>query len=195
MNNFAMACAMKKRSKKMSKGGQVDEEDDLDLNQHGEEESGPEDDMVHRVVKNFAAGGMIDEEDEGSSNMGGFMSSHPEYGGSEAPSDVEETINHDFDNADSVMHKAAGGLIDNIMRKHYSKGGQVSNDVGVAEADKMPAEYDDLVLRDDDMEDADYTGANSGDELGDEGEDMRRKDMVSRIMKSRSKRDRMPRPA
>jgi hypothetical protein len=80
-------------------------------------------------------------------------------------------------------------------QKMFSKGGQVANDVGVAEADKDPAEYDDLVLRDDDMEDADYTGENSGDELSSPGEDERRKDIIYRIMKSRAKKDRMPRPA
>jgi hypothetical protein len=37
-------------------------------------------------------------------------------------------------------------------RKAYSKGGRVSNDVGVAHADELPAEYDDLVL-DDHLED------------------------------------------
>lgn len=79
--------------------------------------------------------------------------------------------------------------------KRYSKGGQVANDVGVAEADDMPAEYDDLVLRDDDMESADYTGANSGDELGNAAEDEDRSDIVARVMRSRSKKDRMPRPA
>lgn len=86
-------------------------------------------------------------------------------------------------------------MVGHIMKKHYSKGGQVANDVGIAEADEEPAEYDDLVLRDDDMEDADYTGENSGDEIGNEGEDERRRDIIARIMHSRSKRDRMPRPA
>lgn len=111
------------------------EEDDLDLNQHGEEDNGP---------------------------MGAY---------------------------------ANGGMIGRIMAKRYSKGGQVANDVGVAESDKLPAEYDDLVLRNDDMEDADYTGANSGDEIGNKGEDERRKDIISRIMASRAKKDRLPRPA
>jgi hypothetical protein len=40
-----------------------------------------------------------------------------------------------------------------------------------------------------------YTGANSGDEVGDEQEDEDEHDMVSRIMKSRLKKDRMPHPA
>lgn len=42
---------------------------------------------------------------------------------------------------------------------------------------------------------ADYTGENEGDELGDEQEDDDRKDIVARIMRSRAKKDRMPRPA
>lgn len=87
-----------------------------------------------------------------------------------------------------------GDMISRIMAKRkYSKGGMVANDVGVAEADKLPAEYDDLVLRDD-LEFS-YTGANSGDELGSAAEDMRRKDIISRIMKSRKLKDKMPSPA
>ncbi len=42
---------------------------------------------------------------------------------------------------------------------------------------------------------ADYTGADSGDEVGDAQEDEDQRDIVSRIMRSRSKKDRMPRPA
>lgn len=62
-------------------------------------------------------------------------------------------------------------MIDRVMKNYYSKGGQVANDVGVAEADKLPAEYDDLVLRDD-LEDT----AGPGNEIGED-------DVVSRIMK------------
>ena len=40
-----------------------------------------------------------------------------------------------------------------------------------------------------------YTGANSGDEIGNEQEDEDRRDIVSRIMKSRRLMDRNPRPA
>lgn len=83
--------------------------------------------------------------------------------------------------------------------KGYSEGGQVANeDQGESadEPDKMakwkPNEFDDLALRDD-LE-FDSTGANEGDELGDEVEDHDRHDIVERIMKSRSKRDRMAVP-
>lgn len=75
----------------------------------------------------------------------------------------------------------------------YSKGGMVANDVGEGqEADKLPNQFDDLVLRDD-MEEH-YTGANSGDEIGDKQEDEDRRDMVAMIMKSRKKKDRLPSP-
>jgi hypothetical protein len=97
------------------------------------------------------------------------------------------------------MNEAAEGedmdMIHKLLAKHFSKGGMVANDVGVAEADKLPAEYDDLVLRDDDMSDADYTGANSGDEMGNKQMDSDEHDIIARIMKSRAKKDRMPRPA
>lgn len=82
-----------------------------------------------------------------------------------------------------AVHNAAGtedaDMIARILhkRKEYSKGGMVANDVGVAEADEAPAEFDDLVLRDD-LEEH-YTAANSGDELGE--------DAVSRAMKRRKK--------
>lgn len=97
-----------------------------------------------------------------------------------------------------ILHKADGGeieghqseaemldMVGRIMKKHYSEGGQVANDVGVAEADKAPAEYDDLVLRDD-LE-SEYDGDNSGDKLGNDAMDERDADMIARVMKSRKK--------
>jgi hypothetical protein len=94
-------------------------------------------------------------------------------------------------------------LVDRIMQQHskdfssearLSEGGMVANG-GEDEdlADFSPNEFDDLALRDD-LESS-YTGANSGDELGDEQEDEDRKDIVARIMKSRAKKDKLPRPA
>lgn len=74
----------------------------------------------------------------------------------------------------------------------YSEGGKVANS-DLPEADFMPNEFDDLHLRDD-LEEH-YTAENSGDELGNAQEDMDRKDVVSRIMASRRKKDRNPRPA
>jgi hypothetical protein len=85
-------------------------------------------------------------------------------------------------------------------QQEYSKGGQVANDTDRAKDATDPRDdmgsgrYDDLVNRADDMEDADYMGANSGDGRSDEREDYDRKDMVSKIMASRKKKDRLPNP-
>lgn len=93
---------------------------------------------------------------------------------------------------------AAGGSVERIMRKRdeqaqgYSEGGKVANqDEIVAGFD--PNEFDDLHLRDD-LE-FNYTGANSGDEIDNDRENKDREDIVARIMRSRAKKDRMPRPA
>ena len=87
-------------------------------------------------------------------------------------------------------------MISRIMSKRMSKGGMVANeDHGHDDedlADFMPNEFDDLAMRDD-LEES-YTGANSGDELGNEGEDKRRSDIVARIMASRAKKDKLPNP-
>ncbi len=86
---------------------------------------------------------------------------------------------------------ADGGMVDRIMskRKMMSEGGRVANDT--VHEDEID-QYDDLVLRDDLA--FSETGANSGDELGDAGEDERRKDIVSRIMRSRKLKDKLPNP-
>lgn len=98
---------------------------------------------------------------------------------------------------DSVHYKPkkkmayGGDVVDRAMQK-YSQGGKVANKTTMA-ADMKPNQFDDLVL-DDDL-DFEYTGENSGDHLGNAREDHDRKDIVARIMKSRAKKDRMPRPA
>jgi hypothetical protein len=90
-------------------------------------------------------------------------------------------------------------MVGRIMKQrqmHYSEGGKVANqehgemDDGLAGFKQN--EFDDLVL-DDDL-DFEYTGANSGDELGDTREDDDRRDIVSRVMKSRRLKDRLPNP-
>lgn len=79
--------------------------------------------------------------------------------------------------------------------KGYSEGGKVANEESGESTDEPTMakadgnEFDDLALRDD-LEFKD-TGANSGDMDDDAKENHDRDDIVSRIMKSRSKRDRM----
>lgn len=150
---------------------------DVHLN-HEEKESGYEH-MSHKHRKHMAEGGMMEEEMES-----GY-----------------EPMPHPCENCGHVSHAVENqgegeeeDMIGRIMkkRKHFSKGGKVSNE-DEPMADSEPAEYDDLV-KDDNLEEH-YTGKNSGDEDGDEAEDEDRHDIVSRIMKSRKKKDKMPRPA
>lgn len=118
----------------------------------------------------LAEGGMIDDEE--------MMPEDTVHG--------EQDDSHMMDMIDHIMNK----------RKMMSEGGKVANS-GMGELDEMADgqvnNFDDLSLRDD-LESS-YTGANSGDEIGNEGEDDRRSDIISRIMASRKKKDRMPRPA
>ncbi len=83
------------------------------------------------------------------------------------------------------------GIVERIM-KRFAKGGAVEQDTPPV-ADFEENDFDVLPGMED--TEADETGANSGDEIGDEAEDDDRKDIVKRIMKSRGKKDRMPRPA
>ncbi len=90
----------------------------------------------------------------------------------------------DDDMVSHIMHK----------RKMMSEGGMAANDVGEGEyADEEPNQFDDLE-KDDHLEEH-YTGKNSGDEDGDHEHDEEMHDMISQIMKSRKKKDKMPRPA
>ena len=73
-----------------------------------------------------------------------------------------------------------------------SEGGMVANEDD-EHADELPNEFDDLPMRDELEEN--YTGANSGDEIGNEQEDEDRQDILNRAMRSRAKKDRNPRPA
>lgn len=90
---------------------------------------------------------------------------------------------------ESAMH--ADGIVDRIMQK-MSEGGRVANSMG-EQADAMPAEFDDLALRDD-LE-SKNTGETAGDHLGNAQEDEDRADIVARIMRQRSMKQRNPRPA
>jgi hypothetical protein len=162
------------------------EESDRDLGQHGEDEVADygedREDTPHpmdaHAVENQSGG-----EDE--DMIGRIMKKRQEHfaeGGMSGMSSAK---------SDPAMpdqkHMCSGGDC-----QHFSHGGKVANsDEEIT--DDMPAQYDDLHL-DDDLSDSD-TGANSGDELGDKQEDEDRSDIVSRIMASRKKKDRMPRPA
>lgn len=86
----------------------------------------------------------------------------------------------------------------NPKLKGLSEGGKVANQEHGENNNELagfsPNEFDDLVLRDD-LESTYGDDDNSGDNLGNAQEDEDRKDIVSRIMASRKKKDRMPNPA
>lgn len=96
-------------------------------------------------------------------------------------------VRHDEDDEHDIVSR--------IMKKRsYSEGGRIANEDHGEDDGKLagflPNEFDELTL-DDDLEDHD-SEKNSGDELGDHQEDDDRRDIVSRIMKSRKLRDKMP---
>ncbi len=130
--------------------------------------------MAYHMRKKMAKGGMACQDCASGKCMkhGGMMAE----GG-------EAQMDGDMDGDD---------MISRIMSKRMAKGGEVANDDEIV-ADFEPNEFDDMPL--DDHLDESYTGANSGDEIGNAQEDEDRDDMVSRIMKSRRLKDRNPRPA
>lgn len=78
-------------------------------------------------------------------------------------------------------------MVGRIMRK---RGSMDSDPTPIADSESADFDYMDEIPLD---HDADYTGANSGDEMGNEEQDDER-DMATRIMKKRAK-PKMPHPA
>lgn len=193
-NSLALAYAMKRRGKKMAMGGQIKdnyqhEHDDVDGGTIGsmkEQKSGFVDHEgdVKRPDK------MAMEEDDRMLNQHGEIEEGPQGTAYAEGGFIEDNKQSDAHEMDMV------GRIMKQRQMMYSKGGMVANG-GEDDLDKMadgrPNNFDDLALRDD-MEYS-YTGANSGDELDDARENADRADIISRIMASRRKKDKMPRPA
>jgi hypothetical protein len=198
--SLALAYAMKKRAKKalgreacdagcpgcpkckggmMAEGGEVDSGPSIsDFFSSKEErdqkkaEQGRKDPINYDTrIGKFATGGFVEEE-----KASGYPES--EYVQADEPA---EMIGQ---NAHGGMIEDDDDLIDRIMKSR--KGEPV--------ADFEQNDFDELDQTSAGHE-ADYTGENSGDEDGDAAEDEDRRDIVSRIMKSRAKKDRMPRPA
>jgi hypothetical protein len=170
--SLAIAYAMKKK-KKMADGGEVSPQPTSSATVDPKKAS----DMASSMKKAFgyADGGEVDDD----------------FAKAEEPPEKPAPITGAY---------AHGGMMDDddlvmrIMKKRYSKGGMVANDTPIT-ADFEKNDFDMLALDGEDFAPADETGANSGDELGDDREDEDRHDIVSRIMKSRAKKDRLPRPA
>lgn len=165
MSDMAIKYAMHKRAKKMSQGGMC---------AHGKDVC----EMCHGG-KMMAKGGFVEEEESS-----GYLPEPKEH--------AEHEVMHPVENQGFPEEEDMIGRIMKQRAQHYSRGGQVANDTPI-HADLEDNQFDDLVKRDD-LEQH-YTGANSGDEIGDHQEDEDRHDIVTRIMKSRRLKDRNPRPA
>lgn len=140
------------------------------LNQHGRFEVGPLDEM-------HAYGGEAGIHDDERDPI------HPKHLG---PEHSDYIGSHQ-----SPKHQ---DIVARIMaRRQYSQGGKVANE-DKRLAGQRPDEFDDLVLRDD-LSSSYGKDDNSGDELGNEGEDKRRRDIISRVMEMKRKKDRLPSPA
>ena len=184
--SLAIAYAMKRKAKKheMAHGGEMCAEGgDVDLDMVEESAKQAMSPIAKGMKKAFKSPG------------------YAEGGEVEEKASGYEPMPHPCENCGHVSHPVENqgmgeeeDMIGRIMkkRKGYSEGGRVANDSDPI-ADSEPAEYDDLV-KDDDLE-FHETAENSGDEIGDEQEDEDRKDIVSRVMKSRKKKDKMPHPA
>lgn len=92
-------------------------------------------------------------------------------------------------------------MVGRIMKQRqmsYSEGGKVANQEHGENNNELagfsPNEFDDLVLRDD-LESHYGDDDNAGDSLDNKQEDEDRSDIVARIMASRKKKDKLPRPA
>lgn len=150
--------------------------------------------MPNPKLKGLAHGGEVDpyhhslhdSEFHGEEEASGYMNHEG--------SDVHH--NEAAEHEDSEM--AHEDMVGRIMKKRmlamggecYSRGGVVANE-DHGHADALPNEFDDLVL--DDHLESHYDADNAGDHLGDAAQDHRDEDMVSKIMKSRAKKDRLPR--
>lgn len=157
-----------------------------------------------RAAQHKAAGGFVKEEEasgyEPCPNCErGMCKEHGEgYSAGGYIAEEQETGYRPFHMPMEEHNKAAeeedDDMVSHIMRQRMSRGGMVANEDHGEDDDELagfhPNEFDDLSMRDD-LESS-YTGANSGDEIGDEAEDEDRHDMVSMIMRSRAKKDRMP---
>lgn len=220
---LAIAYSMKKKAKKMAMGGETYESDTTSMNDPEDmaKDHNPKmmaeggmltNDGYQSKNKVDTKPDLMDHEmDE--PNSGEFNKSHPMHVCSACGHEDARDLNQHgaeeqgpygtmmaeggqiTDNEQSTAHEM--DMVGRIMKQrqmHYSEGGKVANDTMTDVEDLTPNDYDYLVSNSADTEPADYTGSNSGDMKSSSGEDERRKDMVSRIMASRKKKDKLPNP-
>lgn len=114
---------------------------------------------------------------------GGFIEEEEEKSGYRPLPHEQPEMNERAEEEDDDMI----GQIMREKRKMYSEGGRVANQEHGQDDEDLagfsPNEFDDLVL-DDDL-DQHYTGANSGDEIGNAREDEDQDDMIRQIMREK----------
>lgn len=84
-----------------------------------------------------------------------------------------------------------GDIVDRVMAKRMASGGMVEKEPEEADADSADYDYLDTHA----APEGGNTGADDGDMLGDAQEDEDRHDIVARVMRQRSMKQRNPRPA
>lgn len=148
---------------------------------------------MKKKSKKMAHGGMM--EDEARRKAQYSMDGNEAH--IEVPMTHEESSHRMSDFEDKTMgNDDDADMITRIMhkRKMMAEGGPVVADEMGEQSDDHSADFDYLSIGDLD-DSTTNSGAADGDELGNHVEDEDRRDIVSRIMKSRSKKDRMPKPA
>jgi hypothetical protein len=185
--SLAIAYNMKKKSKKMASGGQITDNYESsctsDCNHpctiHEKAQYDPKEEPMRK------SNSMAMMEDDRDLNQHGEIEEgrqgHEDMmaeGGNVGPIEEQNTDNYsdteDGDGQDMV------GRIMKQRQQEFSKGGRVANEMSSNRGTDYLATDDDLEFN--------YTGANSGDELSSDREDDDRRDIVSRVMKSRRMR-------
>lgn len=168
---------------KMAEGGFIGEEKASGFVEHEEDDVKHDEPAMHESERKLNQHGMYEEghEDGGEgfhdeSYMGNPGNAHDEY----------QSPEHEEDMVSRIMKS----------RQHmYSEGGRIANG-GEDDLDRMadskPNNFDDLAL--DDHLEGHNSGADDGDSLGNHQEDEDRKDIISKVMASRRKKDRLPNP-
>lgn len=173
--SMAIKYAMNKKAKKMAGGGGVHQPHKAAVGgKEGQSEAG---DHVRWEQA---------QRHSGNSSMAAAHNTMAKRQHQKVLSELESEKGKDRTNLAEGGNVECGTMVDRIMRKRMAHGGEVM-------ADFEPNEFDELELEP--APSPPHSGADYGDDLGDEEVAEEDHDLVSRIMRSRSKKDRMPRPA
>ncbi len=196
--SLAIAYAMKRRARKhMAEGGMAKFHDEEDSGEYANRQTESPKMNTRAMTEDDRSLNQHGSREVGDTGADWESTPHDDsMGATHVNPDQYESDAHSMDMVGRIMaarqnHYAQGGEVEEDappayeQDQYYSEGGKVANK-STPSAEFEPNQFDDLV-KDDDLEFHD-TGANSGDECGDETEDEDRHDVVSRVMKSRRKK-------